>query len=85
MAEVTTAMVRSCEKTGASMMDCKILVETNGDISCCRLLEEKAFAAAKKAARIAAELVTSYIHMGGRIGVLVEVNCETDSWPRRVC
>lgn len=83
MAEVTAAMVRELrEKTGAGMMDCKkALVETNGDISAAiDLLREKGLsAAAKKSGRIAAEgVVESYIHMGGRIGVLVEVNCETD-------
>jgi len=69
-------------KTGAGMMDCKnALVEAEGDIDkAIALLREKGLAAAaKKAGRIAAEgLVISYIHMGGRIGVLVEINCETD-------
>ena len=70
------------EKTGAGMMDCKnALVETNGDMDeAIKVLREKGLAsAAKKAGRIAAEgIVESYIHMGGKIGVLVEVNCETD-------
>ncbi|HHU49131.1 MAG: translation elongation factor Ts [Caldicoprobacterales bacterium] len=70
------------EMTGAGMMDCKrALQETNGDIEkAVELLREKGLsAAAKKAGRIAAEgIVESYIHMGGKIGVLVEVNCETD-------
>ena len=70
------------EKTGAGMMDCKnALVECNGDIEeAIKVLREKGLAsAAKKAGRIAAEgVVDSYIHMGGKIGVLVEVNCETD-------
>jgi len=70
------------ERTGAGMMDCKhALQETDGDMDkAVDLLREKGLAAAaKKASRIAAEgLVESYIHMGGRIGVLVEVNCETD-------
>ena len=70
------------ERTGAGMMDCKnALVETNGDMEkAVDYLREKGIAqAAKKAGRIAAEgLVESYIHMGGRVGVLVEVNCETD-------
>ena len=70
------------ERTGAGMMDCKnALVETNGDMEkAVDYLREKGIAkAAKKADRIAAEgLVYSYIHMGGKIGVLVEVNCETD-------
>ena len=70
------------EKTGAGMMDCKhALTEANGDMEeAIRILREKGLAsAAKKAGRIAAEgVVDSYIHMGGKIGVLVEVNCETD-------
>ncbi|MFR1759235.1 MAG: translation elongation factor Ts [Christensenellaceae bacterium] len=70
------------ERTGAGMMDCKkAMVETDGDMEkAIELLREKGLAAAaKKAGRIAAEgVVDSYIHMGGRIGVLVEVNCETD-------
>lgn len=83
MAEVTTAMIKELrEKTGAGMMDCKkALVESNGDMNkAIDYLREKGLAAAaKKAGRIAAEgLVEAYIHMGGRIGVLVEVNCETD-------
>lgn len=70
------------EKTGAGMMDCKkALEETNGDIEkAVDYLREKGIAkAAKKATRIAAEgIVDSYIHMGGKVGVLLEVNCETD-------
>ncbi len=70
------------EITGAGMMDCKkALLECNGDIEKAKdFLREKGLAAAaKKAGRIAAEgIVDSYIHMGGKIGVLVEVNCETD-------
>ena len=69
------------ERTGAGMMDCKkALVETNGDIEkAIDLLREKGLSqAAKKSSRIASEgIVDSYIH-GGRIGVLVEVNSETD-------
>ncbi len=68
--------------TGAGMMDCKkALTETNGNFDeAIKYLREKGIAAAaKKADRIAAEgVVGSYIHMGGKIGVLVEVNCETD-------
>lgn len=68
--------------TGAGMMDCKkALTETNGNFDeAIKYLREKGMAAAaKKAGRIAAEgVVGSYIHMGGKIGVLVEVNCETD-------
>ncbi len=69
------------EKSGAGMMDCKkVLVEVEGDIDrAMDLLREKGLAsAAKKASRIASEgLVDSYIH-GGRIGVIIEVNSETD-------
>ncbi|MDI6604882.1 MAG: translation elongation factor Ts [Thermoanaerobacteraceae bacterium] len=70
------------ERTGAGMMDCKkALVDSNGDIDkAIDILREKGLAsAAKKAGRVANEgLVDSYIHGGGRIGVLAEVNCETD-------
>lgn len=69
-------------KTGAGVVDCKTaLTETNGNMEkAIEYLREKGKAAAsRKADRIAAEgLVDSYIHFGGRIGVLVEVNCETD-------
>ncbi len=80
---ITAGMVKELrELTGAGMMDCKkALTETDGDIQkAIDLLREKGLAAAaKKAGRIAAEgVVTSYIHGGGRIGVLVEINCETD-------
>ena len=70
------------QRTGAGMMDCKnALVECDGDMDkAVDYLREKGIAkAAKKAGRIAAEgIVDSYIHMGGRVGVLLEVNCETD-------
>ncbi len=70
------------ERTGAGMMDCKrALAETGGDLEkATDYLREKGLAAAaKKAGRIAAEgLVEAYIHGAGKIGVLVEVNCETD-------
>lgn len=70
------------QATGVGMMDCKkALTETNGDFDkAVTYLREKGMAAAaKKADRIAAEgVVASYIHGGGKIGVLVEVNCETD-------
>ncbi|MDA8233812.1 MAG: translation elongation factor Ts [Clostridia bacterium] len=70
------------ERTGAGMMDCKkALNETNGDLEkAVEYLREKGLAAAaKKAGRIAAEgIVTAYIHGTGRVGVLLEVNCETD-------
>lgn len=80
---VTAEMVKELrEKTGAGMMDCKnALVEADGDMErATTILREKGLAtAAKKAGRIASEgLVDAYIHLGGRIGVLVEVNCETD-------
>ena len=80
---ITAAMVKELrDMTGAGMMDAKkALVETDGNIDkAVDLLREKGLAAAaKKAGRIAAEgVVQSYIHAGGRIGVLVEVNCETD-------
>ena len=70
------------ERTGAGMMDCKkALVETDGDVEkAVDYLRKKGLAkAAKKAGRVATEgAVVSYIHGGGRIGVLVEINCETD-------
>ena len=80
---VTAAEVKELrEKTGAGMLDCKkALEEANGDMTrAAEILREKGLAAAaKKAGRIATEgVVESYIHGGGRIGVLVEVNCETD-------
>ena len=83
MAEITAGLVKELrERTGAGMMDCKkALAATEGDMDkAIDFLREKGLAAAaKKAGRIAAEgLVESYIHGGGRIGVLVEVNCETD-------
>lgn len=81
--EITGAMVKELrEKTGAGMMDCKkALVATEGNVEkAIDFLREKGLASAqKKGSRIAAEgVVASYIHMGGKIGVLVEVNCETD-------
>lgn len=80
---VTADMVKELrERTGAGMMDCKkALTETNGDMEkAIDLLREKGLAAAaKKSGRIAAEgVIEAYIHGGGRIGVLLEVNCETD-------
>ena len=83
MAQITAALVKELrDMTGAGMMDAKkALVEVDGDIQkAVDFLREKGLAAAaKKAGRIAAEgVVASYIHGGGRIGVLVEVNCETD-------
>ena len=83
MPEVTTAMVRELrQRTSAGILDCKkALNETNGDMdkAIAYLREKGLAAAAKKSGRIAAEgLVDSYIHLGGRVGVLIEVNCETD-------
>ncbi len=83
MAEITANAVKDLrERTGAGMMDCKkALTEAGGDSTKAEeVLRKKGLAAAaKKAGRIAAEgAVASYIHMGGKIGVLVEVNCETD-------
>jgi elongation factor Ts len=80
---VTPQMVKELrERTGAGMMDCKnALLETKGDLEqAIDFLRKKGLAsAAKKAGRITAEgAVASYIHAGGKIGVLVEVNCETD-------
>ena len=70
------------EMTGVGMMDCKkALTEANGNLDrAVEILREKGIASAtKKGGRIAAEgIVESYIHMGGKIGVLIEVNCETD-------
>jgi len=81
--EITAAMVRDLrEKTNAGMMDCKkALQETNGDMEkAVDLLRKKGLATAmKRAGKAAGEgLIHAYIHAGGRIGVLVEVNCETD-------
>lgn len=83
MAEVSAAAVKELrEKTGAGMMDCKkALNETAGDMEkAIDWLRQKGLsAAAKKAGRAATEgAVASYIHGNGKIGVLVEVNCETD-------
>ena len=83
MAEVSASVGKELrEKTGAGMMDCKkVLAEAGGDLAKAEeLLRKKGLAAAaKKSARAATEgAVASYIHMGGKIGVLVEVNCETD-------
>jgi len=83
MAEISAKLVKELrEKTGAGMMDCKkALKETDGDLEkASEWLRKKGIASAgKKSSRVAAEgLVDSYIHTGSRIGVLVEVNCETD-------
>ena len=83
MAEITAKLVKELrDKTSAGMMDCKkALVENKGDIDkSIEWLRQKGIASAeKKSGRIAAEgAVGSYIHTGARVGVLIEVNCETD-------
>jgi elongation factor Ts len=83
MAEITASAVKSLrEKTGAGMVDCKnALVEASGDESAAvEILRKKGMAtASKKQGRVTAEgAVGSYIHMGGKVGVLVEINCESD-------
>jgi elongation factor Ts len=88
MAEISAKLVKELrEQTGAGMMDCKkALAESDGDLTkATEWLRQKGItSAAKKEGRIAAEgLVGSYIHTGGRVGVLVEINCETDFVARR--
>lgn len=83
MATISAEAVKDLrERTGAGFMDCKrALEETDGDVErAVALLRDRGLAAAaKKAGREAREgLVSSYIHTGGRVGVLIEVNCETD-------
>src|SRR5215470_11228332 len=83
MADITAAMVKELrERTGSGMADCKkALVETEGDMGkATDWLKKKGLAAAaKKEGRVATEgAVASYIHGNNRVGVLVEVNCETD-------
>jgi elongation factor Ts len=83
MANISAAMVKELrEKTGAGMMDCKAaLQEASGDIDkAVEILRVRGQAsAAKRGGRVAAEgVVSSYLHANGRIGVLVEVDCETD-------
>jgi elongation factor Ts len=83
MAEISAGLVKELrERTGAGFMDCKrALEETEGDLDkAIALLRERGVAAAeKKAGREAREgLIGSYIHTGGKVGVLIEVNCETD-------
>ena len=83
MADISAENVKELrERTGAGFMDCKnALVEADGDVEkATAILREKGLAAAaKKAGREARQgLVSSYIHPGGRVGVLIEVNCETD-------
>ena len=83
MAEITSAAVKALrEKSGAGMIDVKnALVEANGDeAAAMEILRKKGVATAgKKAGRVTAEgAVGSYIHMGGKVGVIVEINCESD-------
>ena len=83
MAEITAKLVKELrDKTGAGMMDCKkALGESNGDIEkAIKYLREQGIAAAsKKSGRVTSEgLIYSYIHPGDKLGVLVEINCETD-------
>jgi len=83
MADISAELVKELrDRTGAGFMDCKrALLETDGDLEqAVAVLRERGLAAAaKKAGRDAREgLVSSYIHTGGRVGVLIEVNCETD-------
>jgi elongation factor Ts len=88
MAEISAKLVKELrDKTGAGMMDCKkALKENEGDLNkATEWLRQKGITSAeKKSGRVAAEgIVDSYIHTGGRVGVLVEVNCETDFVARR--
>ena len=83
MADISAELVKELrERTGAGFMDCKkALTEADGDLDkAVAILRERGLAAAaKKSTREAREgLVSSYIHTGGRVGVLIEVNCETD-------
>ncbi|HEY7701097.1 MAG TPA: translation elongation factor Ts [Candidatus Limnocylindrales bacterium] len=83
MADISAELVKELrDRTGAGFMDCKrALTEAGGDLDkAVALLRERGLAAAaKKSSREAREgLVSSYIHTGGRVGVLIEVNCETD-------
>lgn len=88
MAEISAKLVKELrDKTNAGMMDCKkALKENDGDMGkAVEWLRQKGITSAeKKSGRVAAEgIVESYIHTGGRIGVIVEVNCETDFVARR--
>lgn len=83
MADITAAMVKQLrDKSGAGMMDCKkALQETDGDLEkSIKLLRKKGIAAAEKRADRAANegRIEAYIHPGSKLGVIVEVNCETD-------
>ena len=83
MSNITAQMVGDLrEKTGAGLLDCKkALTESNGNVEeAITILRKKgAASAAKKADRVAKDgLIESYIHVGGKVGVMIEVNCETD-------
>src|SRR5437763_5371839 len=83
MAEITATLVKELrERTGAGMMECKsALVEANGDLAEAEVvLRKRGIASAhKKASRVTKNgLIGTYIHHGGQIGVMVEVNCESD-------
>jgi elongation factor Ts len=83
MADITSSAIKSVrEKTGAGMMECKsALTEASGnEEQAIEILRKRGLASArKKEGRVAAEgAVGSYIHMGGKVGVIVEINCETD-------
>jgi elongation factor Ts len=83
MAEITAQLVKQLrERTGAGMMECKsALVEANGDIGAAEvILRKRGIASAnKKSARVTKQgLIGTYVHAGGQLGVLVEVNCESD-------
>jgi elongation factor Ts len=86
--EISAQIVKELrDKTSAGMMDCKkALQDSNGDMEkAMETLRQKGLATAnKKSSRIATEgLIESYIHMGGKLGVIVEINCETDFVARR--
>ncbi|MBE2205089.1 MAG: translation elongation factor Ts [Chthoniobacterales bacterium] len=83
MSEISASVVKELrEKTNAGMMDCKrALTEANGDLAAAEdILRKKGIASAgKKSSRAAKEgAIASYIHLQGKVGVLVEINCETD-------
>src|ERR1700734_4568445 len=83
MAEITAQLVKQLrERTGAGMMECKsALVEADGDIGAAEvILRKRGIASAgKKSARVTRQgLIGTYVHAGGQLGVLVEVNCESD-------
>jgi len=87
--EITVELVKTLrEKTGCGMMDCKkALTEAKGDAEkAADILRKKGLAAAaRRAGRVAAQgLIDSYIHIGGKIGVLVEINCESDFVARNI-